>query len=75
MRDKGEIEEDVFQFLQAELDWATPAASPADDLTLEEVRSYRWVQTAKVSRVQTSDIQGEKESGVRVHGDSISSKL
>ncbi len=37
MRDKGEIEEDVFQALQEELDWASLAASPSDDLTLEEV--------------------------------------
>ncbi len=37
MRDKGEIEEDVFQALQEELDWAALAASPADDLALEEV--------------------------------------
>ncbi len=37
MRDKGEIEEDVFKALQEELDWAVLAASPADDLTLEEV--------------------------------------
>jgi CPA1 family monovalent cation:H+ antiporter len=37
VRDKGEIEEDVFQLLQEELNWTTLAASPADDLTLEEV--------------------------------------
>jgi CPA1 family monovalent cation:H+ antiporter len=37
LRDSGEIEEDVFQLLQEELDWAALAASPADDLALEEI--------------------------------------
>jgi CPA1 family monovalent cation:H+ antiporter len=37
MRDAGEIPEDVFQSLQEELDWAALAASPADDLMLEEI--------------------------------------
>lgn len=37
MRDRGEIPEDVFQALQEELDWAALAASPADDLMLEEI--------------------------------------
>ena len=37
MRDNGQIPEDVFQFLQEELDWAALAAAPAGDLTLEEI--------------------------------------
>lgn len=37
MRDRGDLQEDVFRMLEEELDWAALAASPADDLTLEEV--------------------------------------
>jgi NhaP-type Na+/H+ or K+/H+ antiporter len=37
MRDQNEIPEEVFQALQEELDWAALAASPADDLMLEEI--------------------------------------
>lgn len=37
LRDHGDIQEDVFQFLEEELDWNALAASPAEDLTLEEV--------------------------------------
>jgi CPA1 family monovalent cation:H+ antiporter len=37
LRDAGAVQEDVFQLLEEELDWAALAASPAGDLTLEEV--------------------------------------
>jgi len=37
LRDNGSVQEDVFQALEEELDWAALAASPAEDLTLEEV--------------------------------------
>ena len=37
MRDRGEIPEDVFYSLQEELDRAALAASPGDDLMLEEI--------------------------------------
>ncbi|AFL88437.1 NhaP-type Na+(K+)/H+ antiporter [Terriglobus roseus DSM 18391] len=37
LRDDGEIEEDVFQLLEEELDWAALAAAPSEDLALEEV--------------------------------------
>ena len=37
MRRHGDVQEDVFRLLEEELDWSALAASPSDDLTLEEV--------------------------------------
>lgn len=37
MRRHGDVQEDVFRLLEEELDWSTLAASPSDDLALEEV--------------------------------------
>ena len=37
LRESGQILEDVFQALEEELDWAALAASPSEDLALEEV--------------------------------------
>jgi Na+/H+ antiporter len=37
LRGRGDIQEDVFRLLEEELDWAALAASPSDDLALEDV--------------------------------------
>lgn len=37
MRRRGDVQEDVFRLLEEELDWSALAASPSNDLTLEEV--------------------------------------
>lgn len=37
LRDSGQIQEDIFQLIEEELDWNFLAATPSDDLTLEEI--------------------------------------
>lgn len=37
LRGEGSVQEDVFQLIEEELDWAALAASPSSDLALEEI--------------------------------------